>query len=411
MSGQEEGRAVDGHVLAGITVLDVGSWIAGPAAATVMSDFGAEVIKVEPPGGDPYRDFYHVTGAPASDINYPWLLDARNKKSVVLDLAIREARDALLALVARADVFLTNQPPARIERLRLGYGELSAVNPRLVYASLTGYGDEGEEANKLGFDINAWWARSGLMDVVRAPGAPPAGSVPGMGDHPSAMTLFGAIMLALYQRERTGRGAKVSSSLLSNGAWANAILIQAALSGATFVPRPPRERALNALLNLYRCRDGRWFTLTLLREEREWGRLARAIGREELLTDARFATMSARHANSTALVKVLDEVFAGRDWPEWRRILEAHRITFGPMARITEPGDDRQMVAAETIVPLEIPERPGMRTVMSPIQVSGQSKVPPRRAPELGEHTREVLRSVGYDDAALQRLRAAGALG
>ena len=399
------------HVLAGITVLDVGSWIAGPAAATVMSDFGAEVIKVEPPGGDPYRDFYHVTGAPASDINYPWLLDARNKKSVVLDLAIREARDALLALVARADVFLTNQPPARIERLRLGYGELSAVNPRLVYASLTGYGDEGEEANKLGFDINAWWARSGLMDVVRAPGAPPAGSVPGMGDHPSAMTLFGAVMLALYQRERTGRGAKVSSSLLSNGAWANAILIQAALSGATFVPRPPRERALNALLNLYRCRDGRWFTLTLLREEREWGRLARAVGREELLTDARFATMSARHANSTALVKVLDEVFAGKDWPEWRGILEAHRITFGPMARITEPGDDRQMVAAETIVPLEIPERPGMRTVMSPIQVSGQSKVPPRRAPELGEHTREVLRSVGYDDAALQRLRAAGALG
>ncbi len=411
MSGQEEGRPVGGHVLAGITVLDVGSWIAGPAAATVMSDFGADVIKVEPPGGDPYRDFYHVTGAPASDINYPWLLDARNKKSVVLDLAIREARDALLALVARADVFLTNQPPARIERLRLGYGELSAVNPRLVYASLTGYGDEGEEANKLGFDINAWWARSGLMDVVRAPGAPPTGSVPGMGDHPSAMTLFGAIMLALYQRERTGRGAKVSSSLLSNGAWANAILIQAALSGATFVPRPPRERALNALLNLYQCRDGRWFTLTLLREEREWGRLARAIGREELLTDARFATMSARHANSTALVKVLDEVFAGKDWPEWRRILEAHRITFGPMARITEAGDDRQMVAAETIVPLEIPERPGMRTVMSPIQVSGQSKVPPGRAPELGEHTREVLRSVGYDDAALQRLRAAGALG
>ena len=402
---------MDGHVLAGITVLDVGSWIAGPAAATVMSDFGADVIKVEPPGGDPYRDFYHVTGAPASDINYPWLLDARNKKSVVLDLAIREARDALLALVARADVFLTNQPPARIERLRLGYGELSAVNPRLVYASLTGYGDEGEEANKLGFDINAWWARSGLMDVVRAPGAPPAGSVPGMGDHPSAMTLFGAIMLALYQRERTGRGAKVSSSLLSNGAWANAILIQAALSGATFVPRPPRERALNALLNLYRCRDGRWFTLTLLREEREWGRLARAVGREELLTDARFATMSARHANSTALVKVLDEVFAGKDWPEWRRILEAHRITFGPMARITEAGDDRQMVAAETIVPLEIPDRPGMRTVMSPIQVSGQSKVPPRRAPELGEHTCDVLRSVGYDDAALQRLRATGALG
>ena len=400
-----------GHVLAGITVLDVGSWIAGPAAATVMSDFGAEVIKVEPPGGDPYRDFYHVTGAPTSDINYPWLLDARNKKSVVLDLAIREARDALLALVARADVFLTNQPPARIERLRLGYEELSAVNPRLVYASLTGYGDEGEEANKLGFDINAWWARSGLMDVVRAPGAPPTGSVPGMGDHPSAMTLFGAVMLALYQRERTGRGAKVSSSLLSNGAWANAVLIQAALSGATFVPRPPRERALNALLNLYQSRDGRWFVLTLLREEREWGRLARAIGREDLLTDARFATMAARHANSTALVKVLDEVFAGKDWPEWRGILEAHRITFGPMARITEAGDDRQMVAAETIVPLEIPDRPGMRTVMSPIQVSGQSKVPPRRAPELGEHTCDVLRSVGYDDAALQRLRATGALG
>ncbi len=186
----------NGSVLNGIKVLEVGSWIAGPAAATIMSDFGAEVIKVEPPGaGDPYRGLGALPGMPVSEHNYSWLLDSRNKKSLALDVTRSEGRDVLLRLAAQTDVFLTNFPLALLARLGLTWEDLSAVNPRLIYALLTAYGEVGQEAAKPGYDVNAWWARSGLMDLVRPAGAPPTSSMPGMGDHPTAVALFGAIAL------------------------------------------------------------------------------------------------------------------------------------------------------------------------------------------------------------------------
>ena len=401
--------SASGRALDGIKVLEVGSWIAGPAAATIMSDFGAEVIKVEPPGaGDPYRQMPRLPGMPLSEHNYSWLLDSRNKKSLALDVTKPEGRDVLLRLAAQTDVFLTNFPPALLARLRLAWEDLSAVNPRLIYALLTAYGEVGEEATKPGFDVNAWWARSGLMDLVRPAGAQPTSSMPGMGDHPTAVALFGAIALGLYQRERTGRGAKVSTSLMANGAWANSVLIQALLCGATFVERPPREQALNALVNLYQCRDGRWFVLTLLTEEKDWERFARGIGRADLIADARFATMAARHANSPALVKILDGVFAEKDWAQWQATLEASDIAFEAVVRLQDLRDDRQMAATGTLAPLEGAGIPGLRTVMSPIQVADQTRVPPTRAPDLGEHTDEVLRAAGYDAAAIRRLHDLG---
>ncbi len=400
-----------GRALDGIKVLEVGSWIAGPAAATIMSDFGAEVIKVEPPGaGDPYRGLGALPGMPLSEHNYSWLLDSRNKKSLALDVTRPEGRDVLLRLAGKTDVFLTNFPPALLARLRLAWEDLSVVNPRLIYALLTAYGEVGEEATKPGYDVNAWWARSGMMDLVRSSGAQPTSSMPGMGDHPTAVALFGAIALGLYQRERTGRGVKVSTSLMANGAWANSVLIQALLCGATFVERPPREQALNALVNLYQCRDGRWFVLTLLTEEKDWERFARAIGRADLIADARFRTMAARHANSSELVKILDGVFAEKNWAEWQATLEASDIAFEAVARLGDLRDDRQMAATRTVAPLEGAGIPGLRTVMSPIQVAGQTKVPPTRAPDVGEHTDLVLRAAGYDEAALRRLRDLGVI-
>src|SRR5215472_222341 len=308
------------RLLEGIIVLDAASWVAGPAAATLMADFGAEVIKIEPPGGDSYRDFVNAAGMPASDVNYPWLLSNRNKKSVVLDLGAAEGREVLLTLVRGADVLVSNYTTARARRLRVTYEELAEVNPRLVYASITGYGNTGADADKLGFDINAWWARSGLMDLVRSVDALPSGSMPGMGDHPTAMALLAGIMMALFRRERTGRGGRVSTSLLANGAWANGILIQAHLCGATFQPKRPRNLARNALANLYHSRDGRWFLLTIMREEREWPRLAKGIGRPELVDDPRFASRAARREHSAALIRILDEVFAEKDWEEWRQV-------------------------------------------------------------------------------------------
>ena len=254
---------MDNGIFAGLKVLDCASFIAAPAAATVLSDFGADVIKIEPPGaGDPYRNLPNLPGYPISQHNYAWMLESRNKKSLALDLSKPEGQQVLRRLVAETDVFITNFPPGVRKKLGLTYEELAPLNARMIYASFTGYGEKGEEANKPGFDSNAYWARSGLMDLVRADtNTTPARSVAGMGDHPCAMALYSAIVTALYKRERTGKGSHVSSNLMANGIWAGGVLAQAKLVSAEFQERRPRERALNAVTNHYRCKDGRWLIL------------------------------------------------------------------------------------------------------------------------------------------------------
>jgi crotonobetainyl-CoA:carnitine CoA-transferase CaiB-like acyl-CoA transferase len=240
-----------GGLFSGLRVLDVASFIAGPAAATILADFGADVVKIEPPGdGDPWRGMAGLPGMPVSEHNYCWALEGRSKRSLALDLKSADGRAVLHRLVRDADVFITNFPLPVRAQLGIAYEQLSHLNPRLVYASLTAYGEAGEEAEKTGFDATAWWARSGLMDTVRSSrDALPARSVPGMGDHPTALALYGAIVTALLRREWAGTGAYVSSSLLASGSWANGTFLQAALCGAEIPDRPPRAEARNALAN------------------------------------------------------------------------------------------------------------------------------------------------------------------
>jgi len=398
---------MEDDIFEGLKVLDCASFIAAPAAATVLSDFGAEVIKIEPPGtGDPYRNLPNLPGYPHSEHNYAWLLEARNKRSLALDLSKSEGQAVLHRLAAEADVFITNFPPAVRGRLGLTYDELAPLNPRLIYASFTGYGEKGEEANKPGFDSNAYWARSGLMDLVRADAhTTPARSVAGMGDHPCAMALYGAIVTALYRRERTGKGAHVSSNLMANGIWANSVLAQAKLCGAKFGERRSREHALNAVVNHYHCRDGRWIILSLLNEDRQWPALARCLGREDLITDARFATKPDRHARSVELIKLFDEIFVTKDLAEWRKILDGNGLVFGVVGILDDIPTDRQMIENDVLVPFK---DDAMLTVNSPIWVDGSPKTRPKRPPGVGEHSDEVLREAGYDDAAIRQLRASG---
>jgi formyl-CoA transferase len=396
-------------IFEGLKVLDCASFIAAPAAATVLSDFGADVIKIEPPGlGDPYRNLPNLPGYPASPHNFAWMLESRNKKSLALDLSKPEGQAVLYRLATEADVFITNFPPAVRARLGITYEQLKPLNDRLVYASFTGYGEKGAEANKPGFDSNAYWARSGLMDLVRADeNTTPARSVAGMGDHPCAMAFYGAIVTALYKRERTGQGSHVSSNLMANGIWASGVLAQAKLCGAKFQPRRTREHALNAVTNHYRCRDGRWLILSLLNEDRQWPTLARCMEREDLISDPRFATKPGRHARSLELIKLFDDIFATRDLAEWRRILDGNGLVFGVVGILDDIPGDQQMIDNEVLVPLE---GDTMLTINSPIWVDGSQKVKPRRAPGIGEHTDEILRAAGYDEAAIRQLRASGAV-
>ena len=397
------------RVFDGLKVIDCASFIAGPAAATVMSDFGAEVIKIEPPAsGDPYRRRATPPSGPGLKSNPGFVLDGRNKKSLALDLRLPAGQSVLRRLVGDADVFITNYPPPVRRRLGITYDDLAPLNVRLVYASFTGYGETGPEADKPGFDATAWWARSGLMHLVRAGvEAAPARSLPGMGDHPSAMATYGAIVTALYQRERTGKGAHVGSSLLANGLWANGCSVQAALLGEKVAPQPPRERGVNALRIHYRCRDDRWLLLSIAADEWRWDKFKECMGSDRL-DDPRFATHTAREANARLLIPILDDIFMTRDQTEWRRILDEAGLIFGIVADMDEIHEDAQSLASEALVPFT---DGSSLTVNSPLWIAGQEKLPPRPAPTVGQHSEEVLREAGYPEPEIRAMRAAGIIG
>ncbi len=395
-------------LLKDLLVLDCASFVAGPASATILSDFGARVIKIEPPEiGDSYRQLMKLPGVPTSEHDYFWMLDNRNKESLALDLKQDSAQAVLATLIARADVFVTNFPGPIRDRLKLRPEDILSRNERIIYASLTPYGEEGPEKDRTGYDSTAWWARSGLMSMVRPSAeAEPARSIPAMGDHPTAVALFGAIMTGLYRRQITGKGGVVSTSLLANGLWSVGCYLQAALCEATFHPRVERYNR-SALLDTYRCRDERWFMLSMVNQLREWPALAAAVGRPEWASDPLFATSEARLANADTLTRGLEEIFATRDWPEWRaRFMEAG-VTFG---QIAEPHDhlDCPQVAANGLLPA-FADDSGLRTIDSPIRVDGAEKVAPRRAPTIGQHTTAILAELGLSSREIDTMLSTGA--
>ena len=388
----------------GLKVIDCASWIAGPAAATMLSDFGADVIKIEPPGaGDPWRA---STPIPGKKVDYYWQLTSRNKRSLALDLKHPDGQAVLHRLAAGADVFITNFPLPVRDRLRMAPSDLLPLNPRLIYGSFTAYGEEGEEAAKTGFDSTAYWARTGLMDMVRADAdTVPARSMPGMGDHPSATGLYAAIVTALYRREKTGHGGVVRSSLLQAGLWANACAVQTRLFGEDVPLRPHRDNAPNALANHYQSRDGRWFIMAMFNEQRQLPSFLGAIGREDLTDDPRFATPDARKQHAAELVMILDEVFSRRDLAEWRTILDSVGVTFGIVATVNEALDDPQMHHSGALVPFA----DGLHlTVSTPFHIDGAAKIPAQRAPSVGQDNEPILAEAGYTADQIQHLRRLG---
>jgi formyl-CoA transferase len=399
-------------IFSGLKVVDLASFIAGPAATTVLSDFGADVVKVEPPGiGDPYRYFYKTPPNPALAENYSWQLTNRNKRSLVVDLKSPQAGDVLERLAKWADVFVTNFPPRVKKGLKITYEDISAHNPRLIYADLTGYGEKGPEADKPGFDITAYWARSGLMQFTRNSGSPPAIPVPGIGDHATAISLYASIVTGLYRRERTGKGCRVYTSLIAEGAWATAAWLQAALSGAKFSGELDRVEPPNPLAGAsYQTADRRWVLLAFVETDKNWPVFAKAIDRPELVTDPRFGDAKGRGANAAALVAELDRVFGAQPLEYWKKRLDAARLPYGVAQVPEEIVKDPQLLANDIIVPIADGGAKPKYTVNSPVSVQEAPKVAPRIAPRLGEHTDQVLKDLGFDSAQIDGLRTSGAI-
>jgi len=389
-----------------LLVIDCASFIAGPAAGTIMSDFGARVIKIEPPGvGDSYRGLARLRHP--GFIDFYWTLDARNKESLALDLKDPEARAVLDTLIARADVFITNFPGPIRERLRVRYEDVAPLNKRLIYASMTPYGEVGPEKDRTAYDTTAWWARSGLMDMVRAtPDAEPATSVAGMGDHPTAMSLYAAIVTALYRRTQTGEGGFVSTSLIANGLWSSSCAVQAALCGVPLAPRPPRGQR-GAMGEMYQCKDGRWFILAIANPGREWPLLCGALGHPEWIDDPRYATPEQRFAQAPQMTAMFEAIFATQDWAHWRDVLTNATVTFGAVGRIHDHADDPQ-IAANNFLPA-FADNPALRTIDSPFAIAGEAKAQPLMAPDIGADTSPILEECGMSERAIAAMLARGA--
>jgi crotonobetainyl-CoA:carnitine CoA-transferase CaiB-like acyl-CoA transferase len=396
------------NIFSGLKVVDFASYIAAPSAAVILSDFGADVIKVEPPSGDAWRNGHRVPQQPQAKDPYQWHLANRNKRGMALDLKSSSAQPIVEKLVKWADVLILNTPHRARKRLQLEYEDVVQWNPRLIYADLTGFGEKGPDAELPGFDITSYWARSGLLSMTRDAGAPPTWPVAGSGDNATAVGLYSAIVTALYRRERTGKGSYVTTSLLAEGVWSASVSIQAALSGAKFYGLHDRKNPVHAALNVYRAADDTWFVLIISHDKLE--AVAKAIGRADLLTDPRFSDPAKLVANMPQLTAILDEVFGAQPMAHWYEIFAGLNVTFGAVRSPREVINDPQLRANDIVVPLEGAGGQITSTISSPIQVHGVSKVSARRAPEIGEHTEQILKELGFDPREIEGFRASGAL-
>ena len=396
------------NIFSDLKVVDFASFIAGPSAAVILSDFGADVVKVEPPKGELWRMGQKIPPQPYSEEPYPFQLANRNKRGITLDLKSPSAQQVLERLVKWADVFIVNTPHPARKKLKLEYDDVAQWNPRLIYADVTGFGEKGPDANLPGFDITAYWARSGLLSLTRDAGMPPTWPVAGSGDNATAVGLYSAIVTALYRRERTGKGSYVTISLLAAGIWSASVFIQAALCEANFFGLHDRKHPANAALNVYRSSDDTWFVLIVTPDK--LATVAKAIGRADLLTDPRFSDPAKLMQNMPQLTAILDEVFGSQPMMHWNEVFNGVNVTFGAVRGPQEVINDPQLKANDIVVPLEGAGENLKFTVSSPIQVHDVAKVPARRAPEIGEHNEEILKELGFSATAIDGLRTSGAI-
>jgi formyl-CoA transferase len=369
--------------LKGLRVLDFASFIAGPVATTVMGDYGAEVIKIEPPGeGDPQRKLGQAHSVLQHPVNFCWHMTNRNKKAMVIDLKSPQGRTVFERLLPTADVMVVNFPLKVRARLGMRYADVAT-----------------EPAADLCLDDGLRRAR---------PRCRPTGLRFDRLLRPLRPARRAHLRGRPARRERTGEGSEVSSSLYASGLWSNGLLAQGALLGAYVAPRPPRTKPRSALANQYRTADGRWIQLTIVREDKLWPELRQALECLDLLEDSRFTTTESRRAHAAQLAAILDPIFAAHPWPEWRKRLRHHEITFGLLGVLRDVPHDHQAIANGAVVESHLSEVP--QTISAPIRLSFAEPQKPGAGPQPGEHTEALMSALGYSAAEIAALKAAGAV-
>ncbi|MGO9856518.1 MAG: CaiB/BaiF CoA transferase family protein [Acidimicrobiales bacterium] len=395
----------------GVRVLEVAAWTFVPAAGAAMADLGADVIKVEAPAGDPQRGLMNMlalVGGPAAN---PFVeIPNRGKRGITIDLSTTGGRDLLLEIAATADVFLTSYLPASRKKLGIELADLRAANPQIIYACGHGWGAKGPMADTGGFDLASGWASASMAFKMSRGTDEPMFQPAAFFDLQGANTIVGAIGTALFQRERSGTPTEIDVSLLGVGMWTlSPDLMAAPYIGS--IRAPDRTAVPNPIVNSYPTADDRWLYLVCLQADRFWGELCEVIGRPDLREDERFADIGVRAQHAEACVAELEATFRTKTLAEWRQQLDSFTGVWAPVLNPAEVHDHAQVAANGYLPEVKANDGAVFRLPAPPMQFGGEAPVPRGPAPELGQHTEEILLELGRDWDAIAEIRASGALG
>ena len=398
-------------MLEGIKIIEMATYIAAPSAGGIMADWGADVIKIEPLSGCPMRKFY----ASAMTDDYPdnpvSALDNRGKRAIAVNTGTNEGREIVRKLVEDADVFLTNVRPGQLKQQGLDFDTLSKINPKLVYASVTGFGLHGEEADKPGFDTAAFNAKSGFGWIMTPKGAAPAPLRTAAGDHITGIATASGILAALLKARDTGKGTLVESSLIRSAAYTVGCDYGTWLRYGRIARSRPRDEAIVAINNFYMTKDEYWLFINGRPNEPDWPDVARAIGREDLLEDERFGSLRDRRRNGVDLIAIMDQAFAKKTLAEWTPILDEAGLIWSPVQTFEQAFEDPQMHAAGVYVDMPKADGTSYKNIASPIRFGDESTDPKGPLPEIGQHTMDVLEQFGIDEETCEKYLEAGIIG
>ncbi|RZW25655.1 MAG: CoA transferase [Desulfobulbaceae bacterium] len=400
--------------LEGIKVIEVGGAFAMPLAGMLMGSWGAEVIHVEPPGrGDLQR---HLLAAGMAgwarphEVNYIWEHVDRNKKSLTINLKATEGQEIIHRLAADADVFLNNLRPYEMDKFNLGYEKISSANPKIVYANLTGYGQRGPEKNTGGYDSVAFWARSGVMDLMHEPDSAPNISRPAYGDSITSQSLLAGVMAALFIRERTGEGQEVEVSLYNSAIFALGTDLSGCLITGEDSVRPTRKTMSNPIRNIYPTSDDRWIMLGMTTSQPYWPNFCQAIEGSQLTDDPKYATPEARAENASELVDIIEGIFRTKTYAQWKDILSLNKLIWAPLQTPLEVTQDEQAIANDYFCEWDHPEYGSIKLLNNPIKLSRTPASNICKAPDLGEHTDQILTGLGFTSEKIEELRNSGVI-